>query len=449
MTSAGHATDLANAGAAPGRLLTRPVVSWALYDMANTMFSMNIVSFFLSVWITSVMGRPDSLWAYTLTLSYAIIFVASPFLGAMTDQAPRRMPFLVVSTLICVTATALLGWWGVGITLVLVVVANVAYQAGLQYYDALLPEVSEPQNRGRVGAFGVGLGYAGSFLAVALGGWILGDVDALPTVAEKTARYQGVYLMTAGLFLLFALPCFLFVKERVRERPPFRLAALAAAGGQVMDTFHSVRSFPGLGRFLVGRAIYTDAINTVILFMGIYVVNEVGFTTQEATRVMLVAIATAVVAGFLWGPVVDRIGPKRALNRSLFIWMVAFAAASGIALLDLPPAIFWGVPALAGIGLAGTWSADRPWMLRLTPADRVGEFYGLYGMVGRFSAITGPLAWGFMVDTLGWSRPVVILTLLAEVVLAWWILRKVSDRPLPGSPDDMPGVAMAGFSPQP
>jgi len=422
------------------RILSRPVVSWALYDLANTMFSMNIVSFFLSLWVVNVMGGSDGQWAYTLTVSYAIIFVASPFLGALTDQAPRRMPFLVASTLVCVATTAMLGWGGVGTTLVLLVVANVAYQAGLQFYDALLPEVSTPSNRGRVGAMGIGLGYAGSFVGVALGGLLLSDVDLLATAEEKTVRFRWVFQMTAVLFLLAAIPCFLFVKERVRSRPPFRLGALRAAGGQVMETFRTVGRFPGLGRFLVGRAIYTDAINTVILFMGIYVVEEVGFSTQGATNVMLVAIAFAVVAGFLWGPVVDRVGPRKALNRALGIWVVVFALAAAVGILGLPGTVFWVVPVLAGVALAGTWSADRPFMLRLTPGDRVGEFYGLYGMVGRFSAITGPLAWGFMVDTLGWSRPVVILTLLAEILLAWWILRTVSDRPLPDSPDAPPGL---------
>jgi UMF1 family MFS transporter len=87
------------------------------------------------------------------------------------------------------------------------------------------------------------------------------------------------------------------------------------------------------------------------------------------------------------------------------------------------------VPALAGLGLGGTWVADRPFMLRLTPPARVGEFYGLYGMVGRFSAIIGPFVWALVVDTLGLGRPAAIATLLVGIIISYFILKPVSDAP--------------------
>jgi UMF1 family MFS transporter len=95
------------------------------------------------------------------------------------------------------------------------------------------------------------------------------------------------------------------------------------------------------------------------------------------------------------------------------------------------------VPILAGLGLGGTWAADRPYMLRLTPPARVGEFYGLYGMVGRFSAITGPFVWAFVSETLGLGRPAAILTLLVGIIIAYFVLRPVSDAPRIWAPEDM------------
>jgi MFS transporter, UMF1 family len=406
------------------------VVSWALYDLANTIFSMNIVSFFFGLWVVNVMGGSDSQFAYTATLSYAFIFVLSPFLGALTDQAPRRMPFLITSTAVCIAFTLLLGRGGVAMSLAFFVVANIAYQSGLQFYDALLPEVSTPANRGRVGGLGVGLGYLGSFLGLFTARWLLTGVDALPT-AEQTERFRLVFQMTAVLFLVFALPCFLFVRERARDRR-FTLAAVPAAGRQVVQTFRDIRLFPGLGRFLIGRVFYTDAVNTVILFMGIYVTNEVGFSTAEATLIMLTATAFAVPGGFIWGTVADRIGPTRTLNLVLFLWMLVFSWAALVGMLDLGKLAFGPVPVLAGLALGGTWAADRPLMLQLTPPERVGEFYGLYNMVGRFSAITGPATWALVAETvtiggvaigLGLGRPAAVATLALQVVLAWWILR--------------------------
>jgi UMF1 family MFS transporter len=69
-------------------------------------------------------------------------------------------------------------------------------------------------------------------------------------------------------------------------------------------------------------------------------------------------------------------------------------------------------------------------MLRLTPPERIGEFYGLYGMVGRFAAITGPLLWALVVDVLGLGRPTAIVTLLVGVLISFAILQPVSDKPL-------------------
>lgn len=410
---------------------TRPsrlaVGSWVLYDLANTIFSMNIVSLYFSLWVVNVMGGSDADYGLANGISMAIIFCASPLLGALTDQSPRRMPFLVVSTLTCIGFTLLLGQGSLLLSLIFFVIANISYQAGLQFYDALLPEVSTEENRGSIGGIGVGVGYLGSFIGVSVGLLLLRGADALP-LAEQSMRYISVFWFTGLLFLLFALPCFFFVREQPKADRRFTLASIGAAARQVGATLRSTGRYPGLVRFLVGRVFYTDAINTVIAFMGIYVTNEVGFSTTEAQIVLMVAIAFAVAGGFIWGRWVDRIGPKRTLDIVLFLWVLVFILAAVIGYFRLPGVFFWPVPCLAGIALGGTWTADRPYMLRLTPPERIGEFYGLYGMVGRFAAITGPFTWALIVDVLELGRPFAILMLLIGIIIAYFILRPVSDE---------------------
>ena len=156
---------------APRVIPTRAVVSWVLYDLANTIFSMGVVSVYFSTWVRDQVGalRADSVYGVITAISMGLIFVASPILGAMTDRARRRMPFLVISTLLCVGFTALLARGGFYVTAVCFVIANVAYQAGLQFYDAMLPEVSHEGNRGKISGIGVGVGYLGSYIAVGLG----------------------------------------------------------------------------------------------------------------------------------------------------------------------------------------------------------------------------------------------------------------------------------------
>ncbi|MDQ7029267.1 MAG: MFS transporter [Ardenticatenia bacterium] len=411
----------------PARLWSLPVLSWALYDLANTMFSMSIVSLYFSLWVVNVMGGNDQMYGNANALSMALMFLTAPLIGAISDQASRRKPFLVISTLLCVLFTALLGVGGLGWSLLFFVVANYMFQAGLIFYDSLLPEVSTPENRGRVGGLGIGLGYLGSFIIVGLGLMIVRD--------ERPEAFLTMFRLTALLFFIFALPCFLFVHERARRTAGLSWRVVRGAFGQVRHTVAHAREFPGLVRFLVGRIFYTDPVNTVIVFMGVYVTNEVNFTTTEAQLLLLVAIAAAVVGGFVWGIVVDRIGPKRTLNVVLGLWMVDFLVAVAIAVFDWPKALFWGAGVLAGIALWGTWAADRPWMLILSPPKFVGEFYGLYSMVGRFAAIVGPFMWGLIVDQLGLGRPAAVFTLFLFVVVAFLILQGVDDRPREWPPE--------------
>lgn len=395
---------------------------------------MGVVSLYFSLFVQDAVGaaRADSVYGLITAVSMGLIFVVSPLLGAMTDRARRRMPFLVWSTLVCCGLTALIGRGPFGFSVLCFVLANAAYQAGLQFYDALLPEVSTPANRGRIGGIGVGVGYLGSYLAVGLGFFV------------PHGDHVTLFSLLAASFLVFALPCFLLVHERGNPspRPVFTLRAMRESTRETIRTLRSGHEYPGLLRFLVSRVFYTDAINTVIAYMGLYTVNvaiAAGGTTEsgraQAQLVLMSAITFSVIGGFVWGRVVDRAGPKRTLSLVLMLWIVTFALASAVGAFRLPILALYAVAAMAGIALGGVWSADRPLMLRLTPPDRIGEFYGLYGMVGRFSAVVGPLVWSaimYVAVERGGLAPlsgqaVAILSLLLMTVAGYVILRPVKD----------------------
>ena len=437
-------THPADPPAIPPHVVTPTAVTgWVLYDLANTIFSIGVVSLYFSLYIRGEVGaqRADFVYGLITALSMGIIFLVSPLLGAMTDRAPRRMPFLVTSTLICVFFTALLaraGFWG---TALCFVVANVAYQAGTQFYDAMLPEVSTEENRGKIGGIGVGIGYLGSYLAVALG------------LTLKTDNMPRLFMAIAAAFLVFSIPCFLWVRERGNPSPkPIGWAMIRDSTSQTIRTLKSGQQYPGLVRFLIGRVFYTDSINTVISVMALYTVNvaiSTGLTEKQgrdmSQYIMLFAITFAVAGGFIWGWLTDRLGPKRTLNLVLTAWMGVFAFAGVIGIVGLPLWCLFIVAASAGFSLGGVWAADRPYMLRLTPPARVGEFYGLYGMVGRFSAITGPILWALstwlsiqvfhLAPRVGQGISVIVLMMM--VVLSYFILQPISDAPREWRPEDL------------
>jgi UMF1 family MFS transporter len=361
------------------------VGSWALYDFANTIFSLNIISVYFPQFIVRDRGLNDAVYAYPMSAALLIVALIMPALGAFSDRnGGRRMPWLIGTTLLTVVMTALMGVTGeLSLIILALVIANIGYQTALIFYDALLPSVSTTLNWGKVSGLGVGLGYAGALA----GGQI---VQAL---IGRQAPAQEAFLPTALLFLVFALPCFFFVRERrnaqLADLPPTARPTVKGGLTHTARTLREARKVPGLFTFLLANFFYSDAVNTVIIAMGVYATQVMGF--ESALDVLAPAIIAAVLGSLLFGMVTDWITAKQALIIALLMWVAVFVAA----ILTSDPKIFqWVIAPVAGIALGSTWTAARTMMIELSPPERLGEFLGLYNLTGKFSAVLGPLLWG-------------------------------------------------------
>ena len=419
------------AAAAPQRVITRrAVASWVVYDLANTIFSINVVSNYFAVWVVRDMGGRDADFSLATAAATALMLLTAPLLGAVSDRLPRRLPLLVAATVTCCALTALLGTGGLMPSLLLFVGANYVFQSGLIFYDALLPAVSTEANRGRISGLGIGIGYVGSLVGLGLG----------LAVTHFGGDKPLIFRLTALAFALFALPCFLWVRE-VPRLGAGRLDAAAVRGSfrDLRETAARLRGYPDLTRFLAGRVFYADAANTLIAYMGIYAVLELGFTDTQKDLLLVAGVIAAIAGGLGWGRVVDRIGPKRALGRVLMLWAITLGFTATAGLFDLPRGLFWLIAPLAGLALGCTWTTDRPFLLRLAPPRHLGQFYGLYAIAGRFAAVLGQLVWALVVNVLGWGRPAAILGLLVMVGIAAVVLRPVGDAPRPwGADEELP-----------
>lgn len=395
----------------------RAVAAWVLKGLGNSLFAQVMIANYFPVWIVAEMGGSDGLITLSNTIVMTAMLVLGPWLGAISDRLPRRMPVLVSTTLGASLLVCLLGQ-GLWLSLVIYCAANLLYQSSLIIYDALLPVVSTEENRGRVNGLGVGLGYFGSLIALAIGGIVL----------ARGGDYPSIFRVTALGSILLALPCFALVKEPVRVVAP--IAPLPLARGALADvgaTLAHANRLPMLTRFLVSRALYSMASGAIGIFMAVYLTVEVGFSNAEKDRLLLAAIIGAVAGGLLWGRVVDIIGPRNALLVILAIWCVALGAIAASGLNALPQASLWVSAPLAGFGLGGTWAADRPLMAALAPPAHLGQFFGLYGLAGRIALLTGPLVWAFVAQVLGLGRPVALMVLLALVVFAMILLRAIPE----------------------
>ncbi|HWL49690.1 MAG TPA: MFS transporter, partial [Acidimicrobiia bacterium] len=333
--------------------------------------------------------------------------------------------------------TALLASGQVSVTLALLGLALVAFNVGSVVYDALLVDVSTPANRGRISGLGVGVGYIGSFVGLGIG---------VVTLDVLGWSYSATFLVLALAFLVLALPAFFFIEERGgHDDAP--LPELRDIGRRLVASWRLAGSYDGVVRFLVGRFLYTDAINTLIGgFLTIFVIQELGLDGQFTTMLLGVAIAAAIVGAFVAGGLVERFGPMRVLRAVLVLWMAAIGAGIAAAVTG-ETGLAWAIGPLGGIALGATWTADRVVMTRISPPRHLGEFYGLYATVGRFATILGPLTWALIVDVIGLGRRVAMGALIVFIGIGWWVLRRVDDSERSWPISDLPVVSTAPDAP--
>ncbi|MGP1673616.1 MAG: MFS transporter [Candidatus Limnocylindrales bacterium] len=401
-------------------------VAWSLYDFASTIFSYAVVSVAIGLWLTDTSrfgpGPGQLIQGVAIALSVGLNALVSPILGALSDRHGRRLPFLLLFTILCIVPTVLIGPSPAGIGVVLFILANFAYQAALIYYDATLTVVSYPATRGKLSGIGVAVGYMGTIF-VAL---VLLVLDIGP---------EGMFLIAGILFAIFATPIFLVVRERPSSGPGIGMRDVLASLGQVRETIAHARAVPGLARFLLGRFFYSDAVNTLIVVMSVLAVRAMGMTSTQFLLLSLMLTVVAIVTSFFWGWLTDRWGPKRALITVLGSWSVGLFL--GMVALGAPGTthgvvLFVIAGAILGSGLGGVQVADRVLMVRLSPPARLGEFFGIYGLVGKASQVIGSLLYGLIVfllfDTLGnGAYQLAVLSLFVTMLIGAWLVWPVRD----------------------
>jgi UMF1 family MFS transporter len=397
------------------------VGSWVLYDLANTIFALGVSGLYFASWLAE-RNTPDLALSLATNAAMIAVIVLAPWLGARTDHVGHRVRYLIPTTLVAVGGTFFIATFDVTGSLVLFAVALVGFNLGTIVYDAVLPDVSLPGTQGRISGIGAAVGYLGSVIAVVVGVVLLPDQGS-------DADYAAVFRTIAVLFLLLAIPAFLFIRERPRSASPGPPPSLRTAFDGLIRTWRRAARYEGVLAFLIGRFLYADAVNTLTGgFLTIYVKTELGFTNSEVRTLLGLAIVAAIGGGAIGSLWTDRVGPRRMLHLALYCWMVGMVAGV-VAAMGGWKDLTWTVGAIGGLGLGMTGTADRVYMARISPPRYLGEFYGIYATVGRFATLLGPLLWGLIVSVFGLPREVALGTLLLFLVAGRIVLSRVDDTP--------------------
>jgi len=393
------------------------ILVWTLFDFANTSYSIIIVTFLYAVYFKQTVseGKPigDLYWSIGTSVAMLITAIISPVLGAIADYSAGKKRFLLFFTLQCVIATALLTFVEKGNVLsglILFIIANVGFEAGLVFYDAFLPEITTPKNYGRVSGYGFGMGYLGSLVCLAI---------VFPFI--QSGQIKITFLIAAVFFMLFSLPLFLKLHDsrKIVEVPK---SYLKIGFNRVFWTLKHIKNYKNLSLFLLSYFFYIEGVNTVIFFSGNYASTTLHFTNLELLIFFITVQTTAILGSVILGIVADSLGQKKTILISLIIWLMTIL----LAYFTQQKEMFYVVGLLAGVAMGSSQSTSRSLMSKLTPDEKKTELFGFYSFFGKSSAILGPLVFGYISYITGNQR-FAISSIAFFFLVGFLILLKVKD----------------------
>jgi len=390
----------------------REVFGWAMYDFANSGYTTVVITAVFAAYFVGgvAKGAPWAAFAWTaaLSVSYAIVMLSMPAIGAWADRRAAKKRVLAVATAGCVLGTAALaltpgfsGTTGVAVAMGLVIVSNTFYSYGESLTGAFLPELATAEGMGKVSGWGWAFGYVGGMLAL---GTCLAYVLASQAKGLPASHFVPVtMLITAAIYGTAACATFALLPERARPRAT---DTASSAWRQLRATFREARAYRDFMWLLVCTVCYQGGVAVAITLAAIYAEQVIGFVASETMVLIFVLNIAAAVGAFSFGYVQDRIGHKIALAGTLVAWI----AVCVIAALATTKGAFWWAAAIAGLAMGSSQSAGRAMTGYLAPPRQLAEFFGLWTFATRLASIIGPLMYGAITWAAGGNQRIAILS---------------------------------------
>jgi len=398
------------------------IISWAMYDLANQFFALNVVSLYFVRWLTLEKQKPEIFYSISFGISTFFVAIFGVILGAISDISARRRPFLIFLTLLSVIFTMLLGVDNIFLGLLFFAIANFGCQTAIVFYNAMMVNIAPAKKIGLVSGIGKMFGYSGAILALYI---------FKPIVLKS--GYQATFLPTGLLFLIFSLPCMFFIKDKSsgikidligflkkdKIKEIFKTLKTSAFGAQ---------SSPGLLDFLKAAFFGLCAVNAIVLFMSVYATRVFGLSEAQVINLITFSTFFAMGGSIFSGFISDYLGHKHCLSAVFILWVICFLFAALAKNIHL----YWLIGALTGVALGSTWVVSRALAIKLVPPEKIGEIFGLFNLVGYLSAIVGALFWGMILLFLArfgeWGYRTTLLSLILFMVIGLIFLLRLPHK---------------------
>lgn len=390
----------------------REVFGWAMYDFANSGYTTVVITAVFAAYFVGGIAQKAEwatfAWTAALSVSYAIVMLTMPSIGAYADLRAAKKRLLMLATMGCVVTTAALSFAGPGslaFAVLLIILSNTFFAYGESLTAAFLPELARPAALGKVSGWGWSFGYFGGMLAL---GICLGYVLWAQARGIPADQFVPVtMLITAVIYGLASLVTFRLLKERAQPNPAaLQQGGLKASLEQLRQTFRQAKRYKDFMWLLACAVFYQGGVAVAITLAAIYAEQVIGFQPQETMVLIFVLNFAAAGGAFAFGYLQDRIGHKLALGITLVGWI----ATCVIAAITTTKGGFWYAAAIAGVCMGSSQSAGRAMAGMFSPKRQLAEFYGLWTFAVRLASIIGPLSYGAITWMTGGDQRTAILS---------------------------------------
>jgi UMF1 family MFS transporter len=405
----------------------REVFGWAMYDFANSGYTTVVITAVFAAYFVGGIAQKAEwatfAWTAALSVSYAIVMLTMPTIGAFADLRAAKKRILMFVTAGCVISTALLAFaqpGGVALAMFLIIVSNTFYAYGESLTAAFLPELAKKESLGKVSGWGWGFGYFGGMLAL---GICLGYVLWAQARGIPASQFVPVtMLITACIYGGASLVTFRLLRERAQPNADaLRESGFAASWARLKQTFAQARHYRDFMWLLACAVFYQGGVAVAITLAAIYAESVIGFKPQETMVLIFVLNFAAAGGAFAWGYLQDRVGHKLALGSTLVGWV----ATCVIAGLSETKGQFWWAAVIAGLCMGSSQSAGRAMAGLFAPPRQLAEFYGLWTFAIRLASIVGPLSYGAITWATGGNQRLAILSTAVLFIIGLALLLKV------------------------
>jgi len=412
----------------------REIFGWAMFDFANSSYTTVIVTVVYNVVFTTIVvgdgpeyRQGNFFWGLALALSYLLVVLTAPLLGAIMDYSASKKRFLFASTLLTVLASAAL-WFvepgSVVLGILLIALSSYGFSIGESFASAFLPELGRPEDLGRISGFAWGLGYFGGLLSTVIVQFSLGE-----QVPDNFAALRWVGPITGAFFGVAAVPTFVLLRERAVPRAlPEGRGYLSVGLERLSTTFRELGDFRDLMAFLVATFFAMAGLSIVIAFAFLYGDQVVRWDSGTKLAMFVITQITAAGGALGFGMLQDRIGALKTFNLTLLLWIVTVfliwgvepvtAGLNGVLGSEIAAQhVFLVVGSLAGSALGATQSASRALVGLLAPASKSGEFFGFWGVAGKLAAAVGLLGLGALQALVGLRSAILLCSVFFGAAL--------------------------------